>query len=458
MVHLYKETPAKAESFTDMFTQGLFYGRLRLNSFGYRWRKEVTLQSGEEVRKNHAIAAVGGSFIYKSAYYNGLGVGFGLYTTHAKGSLPKHEANLYKSGRDSLSRYDLATRGKRGISVLAQSYLSYKYQENEFKIGRQVFESFLTKSNDTKMIPNTFEGVTFESKALHKTSLKMAYFTKEKLRDHSSFHHIFAYADQSSDGYTQFSQNDDSAMHRGLTLDALNKRDIEDRLMLFEMRHRGLRHAELKVNYSLVPNLLSFMMIQADYSFDVGDWTVVPVVRYMRQFDIGAGGIGGASIKLDTSGYYNPDKLNATLHAMKVDMVSDTLKLRFGYSAVGDKADIVTPWRGFPTGGFTRAMGQHNWYANTKSYMFQVDYAPEIMSDFKIISRFVVQDFDDKKAATQADSNVFTFDVAKVFDNHIYMKTRYAHVMGKDDTIASNGFRKLDPSYDEVRVEMNYLF
>ncbi|MEA3433144.1 MAG: hypothetical protein U9R13_01020, partial [Campylobacterota bacterium] len=112
------------------------------------------------------------------------------------------------------------------------------------------------------------------------------------------------------------------------------------------------------------------------------------------------------------------------------------------------------------TAGFTRAMSQYNWYANTKSTMLQLDYEFESIPNLKIISRFVIQDFDDEKVGVQADSKVFTLDLLKGFDgmSNIYLKTRLGHVVGDNDTIAGNGFLKLDPSYDEIRFEINYLF
>jgi len=72
----------------------------------------------------------------------------------------------------------------------------------------------------------------------------------------------------------------------------------------------------------------------------------------------------------------------------------------------------------------------------------------------------VIQDFDDHKEGVQEDSNVFTFDIAKRFeDAHMIVKTRYAHVTGKaGDIVFEDGFTKLNPSYDEIRFEINYLF
>jgi len=36
MLHLYDDLPGEVDNITDMFSQGIFYGRLRFNSFGFR--------------------------------------------------------------------------------------------------------------------------------------------------------------------------------------------------------------------------------------------------------------------------------------------------------------------------------------------------------------------------------------------------------------------------------------
>ena len=459
MLHLYDEVPGEVDNLADMFSQGVFYGRLRFNSFGWKWNNEIELE-GIKLRENHAIAAIGGSLIYRSAFLNGLGIGAGLYTTQAKGSLSDNEAYLYKAGKGALSRYDALTEGKQGITSLAQAYVEYKHKDVSVKVGRQIFESFLTKSNDTKMIPNTFEGLTLSSTFIPDTSLKMAYLTRQKLRDHSSFHHVLAVGDDANDPYSIFSENDDTGMHFDLEESELQARGIEDRLIVVDMKNASIENLILRMNYTAVPELLSSAMVQADYRIDVGDWSVIPAFRYMQQFDDGAGAIGGANLNTLTQGYSDPESLDAALYGARVDIVQDALKFRFGVTKIADKGDIVAPWRGFPTAGFTRAMSQYNWYANTKSYMLQLDYEFENISDLKIMSRFVIQDFDDEKVGVQADSKVFTLDLLKSFSDmsNMYMKTRFGHVVGDNDTIAGNGFRKLDPSYDEIRFEINYLF
>lgn len=463
MTHLYEDLPPAVDNISEMFSQGIFYGRLRFNSFGFKWKDEI-----DQIKENHATAGIGGSMIYKSGTINGFGVSAGAYMTQGYGSFNNEEAYLYKGGSEVMSRYDLLTDGKQYITSLAQAYVEYTHEDTFVRAGRQIFVSFLTQSNDTKMIPNTFEGLTLESASIPKTRFKMAYFTKQKLRDHSSFHHLLAVGDDANDPYSTFSENDDSAMHYGLTLSQLQARGIEDRLIVVQAQNESIEYLTLKMNYTAVPELLSSAMIQVDYRVYLGGWSVIPGMRVMQQFDNGAGAIGGANLKTLTQGYSDPDSLDATLYGARVDVVEDGFKLRFGYTSIADKGDIVAPWRGFPTGGFTRSMGQYNWHANTDTYMVQLDYDMDIdvdydydfFSDLKIISRFAIQDFDDEKIGVQADSKVFTVNFLKGFGgtSDMYLKTRIAHVVGDSDTIAGNGLTKIDPSYDEIRFEINYLF
>ena len=454
MTQIHENEPQEVRTFSDMFCRGIFYGRLRAHSFSFDWDDEVTGK-----RENSDIAAIGGSIIYKSAYLHGLAVSLGLYTTHAKGSLSDDESALYKAGKDTFNRYSLLSGDNASITSLAQAYLEYKYDESYVRLGRQIYTTFLTKSNDTKMIPNTFEGISLVSKMIPNTMVSMAYLWKQKLRDHSDFHHLFAYGDRKNDPYAMYSENDDSAMHRGITVSKLRNKNIDDRLFVFEMKNNSIDNLALRMNYTAVPELISYMMLQADYRFEIYDWSVMPGFRYMKQFDDGAGSLAGANLKEQTSGYTDADSLDVTLYGGRVDIVNDAFKLRLGYTKMADEADMVTPWRGFPTAGFTRAMSQYNWYANTQSYMVQLDYELENIEDFSILTRFVVQDFDDSKIGVQADSKVFTFDAVKSFpEQSISFKTRFAHVMGSEQNVLHSALTKSNPSYDELRFEINYLF
>jgi predicted RNA-binding protein len=60
----------------------------------------------------------------------------------------------------------------------------------------------------------------------------------------------------------------------------------------------------------------------------------------------------------------------------------------------------------------------------------------------------------------QADSNVLQIDLIKKFKcvPNLYGKVRMVDVIGDENTIALGGIKKLDPSYREIRFELNYLF
>ena len=66
MTHIYEETVPGVNNIEEMFSQGIYYARIRSNSFAFQWQDKM-----DAVRKDHAIAAIGGSFIYRSAYLHG---------------------------------------------------------------------------------------------------------------------------------------------------------------------------------------------------------------------------------------------------------------------------------------------------------------------------------------------------------------------------------------------------
>ena len=57
-----------------------------------------------------------------------------------------------------------------------------------------------------------------------------------------------------------------------------------------------------------------------------------------------------ANLSAKASGYDDPNDLDGKLFAAKVDVKKGPFGMRLGYSKVSDNADIIAPWRGFPTG------------------------------------------------------------------------------------------------------------
>jgi len=448
----------KVERLSSMLSEGIFYGRLRSNNFYFDWDEEV-----EGKQKDHYTMGIGGSLRYKSAYLNAnswgsLGFTVALYHTQSPLHMNDDNTPYYKVGKGVVSRYKVMTEGSHSLTSLAEVYLEYQHEKSSLKMGRQIFESHMTKSNDIKMIPNTFEGLTFQRQDFQSHKVKMAYLWKQKLRDHGDFHHLFAYDD--GDGlYDSWRENDDTAMHQGITLSKLQEEGIDDRLILFEIDNAKKSDLRYMLNYSIVPELFASSTMDIAYKFVSNELRITPALRYMHQFDYGAGAIGGANLKRNNIAYTNPNSVEADLYGVRVDVAKDRWRMRMGMSHVADKADIISPWRAFPTNGFGYTLLQYNWYSNTTSYLLQGDY------DFKEQNlqaqmRVGVQDFDDNKAGVQADSNVLQFDFSKQFEGlpNFYAKLRMVFVKGDDTITALDGTKKPNPSYNDLRIELNYLF
>ncbi len=464
MTEVYATLPPSVTCISDILSQGIFYGRLRINHFRWNWRDTVD----GKTRDNWSIG-VGGSAVYKTAYFYGLGMTAGLYTSQNPWHMDRAECKYNKSGKDVFSRHEVATGDGYGMTVLAQSYLEFKFLKSNIQAGRQVFESLLTASNDTKMIPNTFSGFSLYSKYIPDTSLKTACFTRQKLRDHTRFHHVLAYGDDPKDSFAGWDENDDSAMHRGITRSRLHAENITDRLIIAEATNRSIPGLSVTANYTTVPELFWTAIGELNYSFKFKNGVeLIPGFRYLQQFDRKAGKIGGASIRgaitpSDDRGYHDPDSMDGNLYAARINMKKGAGSVGVGYSRVADEADILAPWRGFPTGGYTRPMAQLNWYAATKTLMFQVEYDFDkagFVPGLSAMIRYAIQDFDDKKPDVPADFNVFTLDLIEnlSFLPGLSFKGRFAVARGDDHTYSRTGQIKADPSYNEYRLEMNHLF
>ena len=452
----YNVLPGNTDSIAGMFSDGVFYGRVRSNTFYWDWADENEAKK----RKTNKAWGLGGSLIYKSAVYNGVSFTLGYYGSINPSFFREDESDVgfVKAGKDTFSRYKVKKGGGFGIHTLAQGFLEYNNGTIDIRLGRQLFESVFTKSNDTKMIPNSFDGITVAAKVAPKTKVRAAYFTAQKLRDHENAHDVVTFKDSAGESWAN---NDDSAIHKGLNYKAFVAagEDTDHKLYLADFRTKYVKNLDLTLSYLQVPGIVKDFVAEAHYKIPLGQsgWALRPGVRYFLQKDDGGGAVAGnknlkgkplTGYAAGVNGSMDSSLLNA-----RIDLKMPNKKgfFRLGYSKVEDKADIFAPWRGFPTGGFTRAMAQYNWYANTKTYMVRAVY--KFTPKFKASVRYAIQDFDDNKPGVQADSNVIHLDTWYNFTKNFQMKTRIGIVNA--DT-GNTG--KQDVSYNEYRLEFNYLF
>ena len=169
----YLKTPGSVDSVEKMFSEGMLYGRLRWNTFYYDFDTETASN-----QDNRAMG-VGGSLVYKTASLAGISGTLGLYTSQNPEFFreDKIDVGFVKSGKDTFDRNKIKNGGTYdghfGMTVLAQAYLQYDISKTSVVAGRQMFESVFTASNDTKMIPNTFDGVSATVKEVISTNMWM---------------------------------------------------------------------------------------------------------------------------------------------------------------------------------------------------------------------------------------------------------------------------------------------
>ncbi|MBU1216031.1 OprD family outer membrane porin [bacterium] len=465
MAEVYNTLPPSVDNLGDIFTEGMLYGRLRMNAFNWDWS-----EADNDTNQDNYAFGLGGSLLYKTAHLEGFSATAGVYYSDSPFStLRVDEADIsyVKAGKDTFSRNRVLQEGSWNMFSLAQAYVQYDFDKTSFKAGRQIFESLLISSNDTKMIPNTFEGVSFITKNVPSTIIRGGYFYAQKLRDHTEFHDVITYNTASDN---PLENQDDSAAHKGLSYANFKAagEDTEHALVITDIKNKSLKDIQLDLTYTAVPHVLSSITGEINYIIKLPyDIFVTPGIRYMRQIDNGGGSIGGASLdgslaNWDASqpdnGYSDPKSLNGSLGMARLLFKKGPFITQIAYSEVADEADIVAPWRGFPTGGYTRAMSQYNWYANTKTTSAEVFYdfsKYKVLKGFSALARYAMQDFDESKQATgvQADSNILHLDLRQHISPELTAKLR----VGLVDAEKRESGKDLD-SYNEYRFEMNYLF
>ena len=459
-VVIYYEKQKEVDTFADMFLESNINGRLRSNNFYFRWNNEDIGHADELVN------GLGASIVMQSAKYENFDFLLGLYASYSYFDT-NDKLTFFKSSKDTFSRYQYAKDGDKHMLVLGQANINYTgFKDTGIRIGRQFVETFYTKSNDTKMIPNTFDGGVLSTKLIPKTTLQIAYLAKQKLRDHTTNHSVLMYDNSDIANYSMWDGNDDSAMHKGLTYTALKAagKPTDSPLIIIDFKNESVKNLKIDGSFYNVPELLSQGMLEFNYKFNFDGFSVTPGFRYIRQFDDGAGDVGGASLSGkvlgSTDGYKTPNSLNSQMVAARIVTKIDDYKINLAYTNILDEADLVTPWRGFPTAGYTRSMGIYNWRANTKSYRLELVRNPnkdEVYRDIFVQASVLFVDSDeDKKVLKIANRSDYLYYYIGFVQNipslpEVQWRFRIGYAKFLDSP--ADEF-----NYMDSRFELNYLF
>ncbi|GEM_PF-5979833 len=361
------------------------------------------------------------------------------------GTLVPNDFRMGKSGKDTFVP-DTTTGEPGNFNITAQLLLKYEIENFEVKVGRFIFDTILTHSNDTKAVPNTFTGLAIKQKFENNGVLAFAFLSSQKLRNRNSFHDLLTFGTTEDD-------NDDSGMHKGLTrvrLDASGK--PEQRLLVLGWEKFEKRRHSRNFLY-VVPQMLSTAVVEGKWQLNRAKGKDSPKItgwaRLIEQKDQGAGAVGGG--KLDGTAAPCNGSLDGRIWMIKLQANWSIQEAWLGYSHVADRGDIVAPWRGFPTHGFTRNMTEVNWTAGTSSKMvawnINLDKA-RLLKGARLLTDFSIHDRPEQAGKTSSDARAWHCDlIYKIPGTDVEMKIRYlAH------------FGKAEQDFRDSRLEFNYFF
>ncbi|MEW6080002.1 MAG: OprD family outer membrane porin [Thermodesulfobacteriota bacterium] len=444
----YLILPDKAESFLDIFQKSMIYGRARAH---YMWLDRTDEDNSKKAEIDGRTVqgvdptgfAVGGSMIWKTAPLAGLSATLGYYVANDLGVIDDEDIALGKSGKDTFDRRKYTGRDgnthyeSNDLYVMAQSYAQYHLGKTDIRGGRQIFESFLTASNDTKMIPNTFLGASVVSQDLPQTTVKAGWFAAQKLRDHNTFHDVILV-----DGWHE---NDDSGSHVRYTEANGGKKGHD--LMVLGATNKSVKDLQLDFWVTGVTDLFYSVMSEANYTIKLtDDLSITPGARYFRQYDEGIDDVtmnGQTAAQIDA--FDHDDVINgradAYLYALRLVGAFKDHKLTLGYHNNSQNGDVIAPWRGFPTGGYTRTTGEVNWTAGTKAEY--ASWAWKITKAF----RTVLSAAKNNRSGDNTNTTIWQGDFIYSFRKDLE---------GKIKLMSHDGWGESD--YDEARFEVNWLF
>ena len=458
---IYNLEQKKVDTLSEMFTEGNFYGRFRSNTFVFDWENETATE------EDHYISGLGGSLVFKSASYHDIDFTTGLYYTHGFTNVSAENAANLKPGQDALSRFDYINTGSQDLGVIGQAYIGYTGLDHiTLLLGRQLVESFYTKSNNSKMIPDTFDGVVIDSTLIQDTAIKLGYLAKEKHRGHANLHSVVAYGDENTTSAKnpEWYENDDIVIHKGLAYSRLNNAGIpiDTPLLIADLHNTSISNLKVDTSMYNLSELLTQAMAEANYNVALGkDLSLTPGLRYIKQFDNGAGAIGGAALSGllagqtgSQGGYKDASSLDGQMLAARLVSTYKNYKLNLGYSNVFDEADLLAPWRGFPTEGYTRSMLQYNWFANTTSYRAELTINSNKTGVYTTpLLQFSVLYTDADEEKRNSINNSLYYYFAQIVHNIPSMPELQWRLRTGYSDYTEYGNNNLD-----ARLEFNYLF
>ncbi len=464
------------------FKDGKFDGRIRTQYFLTDW----DMHDGTNKDATATGFAVGGSLLYKTSPLYGLSAGAGFYTTQNPGGWTEEDDgrnmttptkfnattsnDLFLregSGATPLSGTNPTTLVPygEGYAVLAQAYLQYDIEKSKATAGRFLMTNPWITPNDTKMIPIAIEGVEIKSYDLANTTIQIDY--AEKIKERGMIH----FGNMADTGDTPDAIK---AYYKTTYSNAGTHGDAPD-VLIAGVTNKSIDGLELQGWVMHWPDLVDQGLIEANYTLEAGDAIVTLGGRFIKQNDKGAGAIIKPFTTTSTTGNGdNDNSIDSYLWAVRAVVNYGSTQLLVSTSHTDDGADMIAPWRGFLTQGYTRSMTQTDWNANTDAYKAQLNYdLGQMVTGLSTMLSYSIYDRDPSKTPYQSmtnrayqngDTTQWNLDVLYKCSGSLKGLELFARFMDqnndidKTNVIGGTTTNVFDSSNREMRLEANYRF
>lgn len=501
-----------ADDLASAFKEGKLDGRIRAHymmtdwDHNDQWNLGTVPNAGNtntKPDKDSQGMAIGGSLIYKTAPLRGLSAGVGFYTTQGTGLFTDDTNGIYAGYPKNTTASDLFARGPGAAtnfggsySVLGQSYLQYDIAGSSVKGGRFLMSNPFISPNDTKMIPLAVEGASFVSNDIADTIIELDYADKVKERGMTYFGSMADTGDTPDAIKNYYNTHYTATTGPATNILSQYGHNNAPGVGVLGVKNKSIKDLEVQGWYMTWPDIIDQAMAEANYKIKAGDVGLSFGARYMQQIDHGAGAIitpmdgsspyakaavtatsplGGSS-KVTIKGD-NDNLVNTYMYALRAIASYGNAKFMLAHSHTASGGDLISPWRAFPTDGYTRSMTQTDWNANTRSYKAQLDYDfNSMVSGLSALVSYSYYNRDPSKVGYQGqtdryygngDTHQWNADVKYAVASVKGLELKVRTMIQKNDVVQpiagdttagpSEGIKN-DTSNKEVRVEVNYFF
>jgi len=311
--------PEKPDKALQFFTDSKVAAQLRSYYF-YRDKFDDSLSEAW---------ALGGSLSWKSGYFmDFFSVGAVGYT-----SIPAYAP----SDRDGTT---LLEPGQKGFATLGQIYGEFKFTDRIFAaVGRKEYNTPYVNKNDTRMVPNTFEGATVYGTAGSKDGGK----TEPAIRFGAGY--LDKIKERNDDDFVWMSRDAGSSAERGVVLGGAN------------VDWQGWSFGAMDY-YSA--DIMNIFYAEGKGTFFKGqDHELRLGAQFTDQRSDGNNRLTGSDFSTDQFG-------------VKGDFAVGDFLFTLAYTFVADGANMRSPWGSYP--GFTSVQVEDFFRAGEQAGMVRVGY------------------------------------------------------------------------------------